>query len=89
MAKNSDIESWSDFYDEARYIKTLDSYLFRNPYKTSADNNLDTEKVYKYALSPGENFIFYQEPIAKGITAYFGFDEVTKGIISLKTRLEF
>lgn len=88
MVKNSAVESWSDFYDEARYIKTLDSYLFRNPYKIIVRNDHETETVFKYSLAPGKNYIFDQKPIAKGITAYFGFDEVTKGIFSLKTRLE-
>jgi hypothetical protein len=90
MAEEYSNSNWTDFIDQNNYELTGEVVLFRNTLITSdPDPGVgNSTKNYTFSISPGDNCIFNQKPIALGFTAYIGHDELEPGYNTLKSNLE-
>ncbi|MFA5970786.1 MAG: hypothetical protein WC780_00435 [Lentimicrobiaceae bacterium] len=79
-------KAWTDIIDQEKYDLTGVAILYRNPQiKPSFDSTKYDPTNHIYSLDLGENCIFNQKPIAYGLTAYIGHEEIKSGYNSLRS----
>jgi hypothetical protein len=78
--------TWTDIMDQYKYDQTGVATLYRNPQINPAFNSTTYDPTnHIYSLDPGENYIFNQNPVAYGFSAYIGHEEIKSGCNSLRS----
>lgn len=88
MEEQIKYETWTDIFDQMKFEQSGIALLYRNPQlKPSVENVLYDPIIHLFSLDPGDNYLFNQQPIAFGFTAYIGFEEINLGWDSLRSVL--